>query len=129
VVGSAGYFKAHGRPEKPDDLRDHACLRIRRSSGAVAPWNFIDGNKALEAIVAGPLIAHDYPTLIGAAQQGLGLVQVPEPLAASAIRHGKLETILGGFSPTTPGVFLYYLDRRQVLPKLRAFIDFVKGSS
>jgi len=129
VVGSPRYFERHSRPMAPLDLRDHACLRLRRSSGALAAWNFIDGNNTTEAIVSGPLIAHDYPTLIGAAQQGVGIAQVPEPLASSAIRDGKLEAALTGFSPTTPGVFLYYLDKRQVLPKLRAFIDFVKRSN
>lgn len=129
VVGSPQYLDRRGRPRALADLRDHACLRRRRSSGGVAPWNFIDGNKTVDAIVSGPLIAHDYPTLIGAAEQGLGLAQVPEPLAASAIRKGKLEAVLPRFAPITPGVFLYHLGRRQMLPKLRAFIDFVKDSS
>lgn len=129
VVGSPQYLDRRGRPRALADLRDHACLRRRRSSGGVAPWNFIDGNKTVDAIVSGPLIAHDYPTLIGAAEQGLGLAQVPEPLAASAIRKGKLEAVLPRFAPNTPGVFLYHLGRRQMLPKLRAFIDFVKDSS
>jgi DNA-binding transcriptional LysR family regulator len=129
VVGSPEYLENHGRPQKPEDLSDHPCLRIRRSSGAIAPWNFVVGNKTVDAIVSGPLIAHDYPTLIGAAQQGLGLAQVPEPLAASAIRQGKLEAVLASFAQMAPGMFLYYLDRRQVLPKLRAFIDFAKISS
>lgn len=129
VVGSAVYLERHGRPEKPSDLQDHSCLRIRRSSGAIAAWDFIDGNKTLEAIVSGPLIAHDYPTLIGAAKRGLGLAQVPEPLAMSAIREGQLEAVLTRFVRPTPGVFLYYLGRTQMLPKLRAFIDHVKAKS
>jgi DNA-binding transcriptional LysR family regulator len=129
VVGSPEYLESHGRPERPEDLGDHSCLRMRRSSGGVAPWTFIDGNKAVEAVVSGPLIAHDYPTLVGAARRGLGLAQVPQPLAGSAIREGELEAVLTGFAQTTPGVFLYYLDRRQVLPKLRAFIDHVKSSN
>src|ERR1700758_5036673 len=41
VVGSRAYLEAHGLPEKLEDLREHACLRIRRSSGAIAPWSFI----------------------------------------------------------------------------------------
>lgn len=129
VVGSPAYLEGHGHPKRLEDLRDHSCLRIRRSSGAIASWNFIDGNRSVEAIVSGPLIAHDYMTLLGAAQRGLGLAQIPEPLAASAIREGKLQAVLAGFAQTTPGVFLYHLGRRQVLPKLRAFIDFVKASS
>src|SRR5579863_1754981 len=75
VVGSPDYLRLRPPLERIDDLRQHACLRIRRSNGSIAPWSFVDGNKAVEAIVAGPLIAHDYPTLIGAAIHALGLAQ------------------------------------------------------
>jgi DNA-binding transcriptional LysR family regulator len=126
VVGSPDYLRGRKRPERIDDLRDHACLRWRRSNGSIAPWPFVDGNKTVEAVVAGPLIAHDHPTLLGAAIQGLGLAQVPGPLAAAPIADRRLEALLTRFAVTTPGLFLYYPDRRQVLPKLRAFIEHVK---
>jgi DNA-binding transcriptional LysR family regulator len=126
VVGSPDYLRGRKRPERIDDLRDHACLRWRRSNGSIAPWPFLDGNKAIEAVVSGPLIAHDHPTLLGAAIQGMGLAQVPGPLAAAPIADGRLEALLTRFAVTTPGLFLYYPDRRQVLPKLRAFIEHIK---
>jgi len=129
VVGSPDYLRGRKRPERIDDLRDHACLRMRRSNGSIAPWPFIDGNKAVEAIVSGPLIAHDYPTLLGAAIQGLGLARVPGPLAKAPIADGRLQALLAPFAVTTPGVFLYYPGKRQVLPKLRAFIEHVKYRS
>src|SRR5579883_2247443 len=127
VVGSPGYLRTRKRPERIDDLRQHACLRIRRSNGSIAPWSFIDGNKTVEAVVSGPLIANDFPTMLGAAIEGLGLAQVPEPIAAGATKAGKLVHVLKPFAPMTPGVFLYYPSRHQMMPKLRAFIDHVKG--
>jgi DNA-binding transcriptional LysR family regulator len=127
VVASADYLERNGVPLSPEDLRDHACLRLRRSGGSIAPWAFTTDNKTIEAMVSGPLIAHDYTTIVGAAARGLGLAQVPAPLAVSAIGEGKLRTVLTEFAATTPGVFLYHLGRRQVLPKLRAFIDHVKS--
>src|SRR6266436_4147756 len=129
AVGAPDYLARHGRPERLDELRHHACLRLRRSNGAIAPWPFIDGNKAVEAIVSGPLIAHDQPTLLGAALQGLGLAQVPGPLAKDAVAECRLEALLTPFAVTTPGVFLYYPSRRQALPKLRAFIEHMKSRS
>ena len=126
VVGSPDYLRQRKRPECIDDLRQHACLRLRRSNGSIAPWSFLDGNKAVEAIVSGPLIAHDYPTLIGAAIRGLGLAQVPRPLVAAAIADGRLQALLTPFAVTNPGVFLYHPGKRQVLPKLRAFIEHVR---
>src|SRR5215470_7570088 len=129
VVGSPDYLRGRKRPERIDDLRDHACLRMRRSNGSIAAWRFVDGNKAVEAIVSGPLIAHDYPTLLGAAIQGVGLAQVPGPLAKAPIADGRLQALLTQFAVTTPGVFLYHPGRRQVLPKLRAFIEHVRYRS
>jgi DNA-binding transcriptional LysR family regulator len=129
VVGSPEYLQRQKQPERIDDLRQHACLSLRRSDGSIAPWTFLDRNKAVEAIVSGPLIAHDYPTLLGAALQGLGLAQVPGPLAKAPIAEGQLQALLTPFAVTTPGVFLYYPGKRQVLPKLRAFIEHVKYRS
>jgi DNA-binding transcriptional LysR family regulator len=129
VVGSPAYLSQRKRPERIDDLRHHACLRIRRSNGAIAPWSFLDGNKTVEAVVSGPFIANDFPTLLGAALEGLGLTQVPAPIAAGALQAGKLVRVLEPFAPMIPGVFLYYPGHRQIMPKLRAFIDHVKSRS
>ena len=129
VVGSPDYLRVRKPPERIEDLRRQACLRMRRSDGSIAPWQFVDGNKTVEAIVSGPLIAHDYPTLLGAAIQGLGLAQVPGPLAKTPIADGRLRALLTPFAVSTPGVFLYYAGRRQALPKLRAFVEHVKYRS
>jgi DNA-binding transcriptional LysR family regulator len=102
---------------------------MRRSNGSIAPWSFVDGNKTVEAIVSGPLIANDFPTMLGAAIEGVGLAQVPEPIAAGPVKAGKLVHVLEPFAPMAPGVFLYYPSRHQMVPKLRAFIDHVKSRS
>src|SRR5215467_7144572 len=53
VVGSPEYLRRRKRPEHIDDLRHHACLRMRRSNGSIAPWSFVNGNKTVEAVVSG----------------------------------------------------------------------------
>jgi DNA-binding transcriptional LysR family regulator len=126
IVGSPAYLAGAGRPERSDDLRHHACIRLRRSSGAIALWSLKDNVRAIDVAVSGPLIANDFPTILGAALEGVGLAQVPEPIAAEHLRAGRLECLLEPFAPTSPGVFLYHPGHRQVLPKLRAFIDHVK---
>jgi DNA-binding transcriptional LysR family regulator len=92
---------------------------------APAPLQWVDRALAL----SGPLIAHDHTTLLGAAIQGVGLAQVPGPLAKAPIADGRLRALLTPFAITTPGVFLYHTGRRQVLPKLRAFIEHVRYRS
>ena len=129
VVGSPEYLRRRGRPKRIDDLRQHACLRIRRSNASIAPWSFVDGNKTIEAIVSGPLIAYDFPTIVGAAVEDMGLAQVPAPIVAGLVKAGKLAHVLKPFAPMAPGVFLYFPSRHQMMPKLRAFIDHVKSRS
>ncbi len=127
VVGSPAYFTGRSRPEHTDDLRQHACLRWRKSSGALAPWSFSNDGNAVEIAVSGPFIAHDFPTMLGAAMEGIGLAQLPEPMVAEGLQSGKLIEVLKPLAPVIPGVFLYYPSRRQLMPKLRAFIDHVKS--
>jgi DNA-binding transcriptional LysR family regulator len=129
VVGSPDYLRRRQRPELIDDLSRHACLRMRRSNGSIAPWSFVNGNEAVEVIVSGPFIANDMPTILGAAVEGLGLAQAPEPIAAGPVKAGKLLHVLEPFAPMAPGVFLYYPSRHQMMPKLRAFIDHVNSRS
>lgn len=127
IVGSPAYFASRGRPERPEDLRQHACLRLRRSNGAVAPWSLNDHDRTIEIAVSGPLITHDFPTMLGAAIKGVGLAQMPAPIAAEALKAAEVVEVLKPFAPKAPGVFLYYPSRRQMVPKLRAFIDHVKS--
>jgi len=129
IVGSPEYLTRCGRPERPDNLREHACVRLRRTSGALAPWSLQENGREIAIAVSGPLIVNDFPTMLGAALKGVGLAQVPAPVAVESIKDGKLVEVLQPFAPITPGVFLYYPSRRQMTPKLRAFVDHVKARS
>jgi DNA-binding transcriptional LysR family regulator len=126
IIGAPAYLASAGKATKPADLQHHACLRIRRSSGAIAPWRLIENGNPIDVMVKGPLIANEFPLLLGAARDGLGLAQVPEPMAEAAIAAGDLLPVLPGLAPMTPGIFLYHPGRKQVLPKLRAFIEHIK---
>ncbi|MBX7481669.1 LysR family transcriptional regulator [Qipengyuania qiaonensis] len=129
IVATPDYLGAAGTPHSPADLQSHACLRIRQSSGAVAGWRLVDDGKPIEVAVNGPLIANDFPTLLVAARGGLGLAQLPAPMAEADLATGKLQVVLSEYAMQTPGVFLYHPGRRQVLPKLRAFIDHITAAA
>src|SRR5262249_19485806 len=123
VVGSPGYLARAGRPRTPADLASHACVRLRRSGGALANWRLQDDGSPVELVVSGPIVVHDYPSMLDAALSGVALAQVPEPIAREHLLAGRLREMLAKHAPTTLGVFLYFPDRKQVSPKLRAFID------
>ena len=52
IVGSPAYLAGRGRPQCPDDLRQHACLRLRRSNGALASWSLNDNGRSIEIAVS-----------------------------------------------------------------------------
>jgi DNA-binding transcriptional LysR family regulator len=129
IVAAPDYLAEAGTPKVPKDLAQHAALRIRRSSGAIAPWPLVVKGKPLEVVVSGPLIANDYPTLLHSARDGLGLAQIPDPMVSSAVAAGELVRVMREYAPMTPGVFLYHAGRKQVLPKLRAFVDHAREAA
>src|SRR6266496_44655 len=58
IVGSPDYLAGRGRLERPEDLREHACLRLRRSNGGLASWSLNDNGRSIEIAVSGPFIAN-----------------------------------------------------------------------
>jgi DNA-binding transcriptional LysR family regulator len=125
VVGAPEYLARFGRPERPADLRRHRCIRVRLGRG-IGDWEFMDGNRPLSVTVTGPLIVNDIAVDLAGALGGIGLAYVAEPLVLDHLADGRLEVVLERYAPASPGVFLYYPSRAQTLPKLRAFIDYVR---
>ena len=128
IVGTPAYLARMGVAERPAGLQRHACIRIRRSSGALGDWRVLEDGRPVEVAVSGPLVANDFPTILAAVLAGVGLAQVPEPIAVEYLASGALQEIMPDHAPVIPGVFLFYSERRQVLPKLRAFIDHLKAN-
>lgn len=125
VIGAPDFFERHGRPQRPADLRRLPCVRFRQSRGSVPNWQFVDGNRPVEVAVTGPVILNDLNAAVSVATQGIALAHVAEPLVESQLASGTLETVLDAYAPSSPGMYLYYPSRSQMLPKLRAFIDYV----
>lgn len=128
AVAAPRFFERHGRPERPADLRRLPCVRFRQARGSIANWQFMDGNRPIEVQVSGPVIVNDFGAALAVARQGVALAHVAEPLIEHEIAAGMLESVLDQCAPTSPGVYLYYPGRTQVLPKLRAFIDYIRAN-
>jgi DNA-binding transcriptional LysR family regulator len=126
VAGTPGYFAKHGRPERIADLRRMPCIRFRQARGSIPNWQFQDGNRAVEVAVSGPVIVNDISAAMSVVRRGIALAHVAEPLVEKGVAAGELETVLDAYAPTSPGIYLYYPGRAQMLPKLRAFIDYIR---
>lgn len=132
TAASPAYLDRHGRPGHPRELLQHACLRGRFPSGAMATWEFEKDGELIRIDGSGPLlvsIGGAVDLSVAAAVAGTGIVQLFDAWLQPYFDDGRLEPILQPWWPRFPGPFLYYPGRRLVPAPLRAFIDFVKASS
>lgn len=130
VVGSPAYFARHGRPDRPEDLRDHACLAYRwASSGKLHRWRFDGDNGPVYVDAEGPLMVNDTGVIREAAVAGVGLAYLPEASVARELAAGTLQRVLEPWCEPLSGFYLYHPSRNQTPPALRALITFLKAAA
>jgi DNA-binding transcriptional LysR family regulator len=125
AVASADYLARCGEPRTPADLSHHACINWRfPGGGGIYRWQFEKKGKKLEVAVEGPLISNQQDMVVEAALQGLGILYAYDiDRIDQAIAAGRLKRLMADWSLTSPGLYLYYSNRRYPQPALRAFID------
>ena len=131
TAAAPAYLDRRGRPQHPRDLLEHACLRGRFRSGAMAPWEFERRGEVVQVDPSGPLlvqVGEATDLAVEAALAGTGIVHLFEGWLRPHLDRGALEPILEPWWQPFPGPFLYYPGRRLVPAPLRAFVDFVKGN-
>jgi DNA-binding transcriptional LysR family regulator len=124
VLGSPAYFARRGRPETPEDLINHECIRFRfPTSRTVYRWEFERDGREFSIDPPGKIVVNDSALMHSLASAGVGLIYATDLIAEHELEQGRLERVLEGHLPKTPGLFLYFPARSQMQPKLRAFID------
>jgi DNA-binding transcriptional LysR family regulator len=126
VAASPAYLDAHGRPQHPKDLLNHACIRHRFASGVMHPWEFERHGEIVKISPTPRVIANNIDLEIATATQGLGLIATFAGFLDNALKSGTLEPVLEDWLQPFSGPFLYYASRRQMPAPLRAFVDFIK---
>jgi DNA-binding transcriptional LysR family regulator len=125
VCAAPDYLRRRGEPTTPDDLLAHDCLGFGDGLG-VAEWSFQEGAARKTRRVPTRLCANDFDTLVGAALAGAGLVRVPSWLVAHDLADGRLKIVLEAYQrPPTP-LSILSLRNRLLLPKVRAFADYLQ---
>ncbi|HMC44576.1 MAG TPA: LysR family transcriptional regulator, partial [Caballeronia sp.] len=78
AVASPAYLAGHTPPLVPDDLKDHACIRVRLPSGKLYRWEFAKHGQGLTVDVPGSLTLDHIGLTIEAAADGMGIAYVPD---------------------------------------------------
>ena len=127
VVASPSYLNAHGRPSHPRELVEHRCIGWRPAPD-VAPyrWDFEENGRRFDVAVDPQVATNDMRVMINTALAGGGFTFGMEETFRLHLDRGTLVPVLMDYCPTFAGFFLYFPDRRNHAPALRALVDHVR---
>jgi DNA-binding transcriptional LysR family regulator len=127
IVAAPAYLDRCGMPQHPRDLLAHACIGWRPAPD-VAPyrWEFEEAGHAFEVAVNPRIATNDMRLMVNAARAGGGLTCGMQETFQPYLDSGELVTVLEAYCPPFAGFFLYFPDRRNLAPKLRALVNHVR---
>ncbi|MGF6759062.1 LysR family transcriptional regulator [Paraburkholderia sp. GAS334] len=126
AVASPDYLSRHALPKAPHDLAQHRCIRFRFESGALYRWDLEHRGKSASVDVDGPMTLGNLNLMVDAALAGIGIAWVPETHVAEHVASGRLIHLLPEWSPSFPGLCLYYPANRHPPTALRLFAQAVR---
>lgn len=123
VCASPGYLAAHGQPQRPQDVTDHALV-VSAADGRSDRWRFVDGEASVEVEIAPRLTVSTSEAAISAALSGWGLTRVMSYQVAAELQRGELTRLLQAYEAKPIPVWLVNTEGRRAAAKLRRFIAF-----
>ncbi|MFK3741259.1 LysR family transcriptional regulator [Massilia sp. TN1-12] len=130
LAAAPSYLEARGRPMHPTEVMQHACVRLRFSSGALTAWDFERSGETVTVDPPGRLIIGVDAAVAGIelACAGHGLICTFRNWLTPYFERGALEPVLEEWWQTFEGPWLYFSGRRMPAP-LRAFVDLITAES
>lgn len=126
VTASPDYVARHGRPKTLDDLASHNCLTAYTVSQWNA-WRFDTPDGPRTVTVTGNTEVNSADGLYTAAISGIGIAWLSDYLVGPDLEAGRLVHLLPEYSEAKEVAALYalYAARRNLSPKIRAFLDYL----
>lgn len=125
LCASPGYLRKHGMPKDPDDLRDHECLVL----GSRDSWTLRAPNGDTAIVkVQGRLQANLGEVVRDAVLAGLGISLHSTWHVCDDIVAGRLRVVLPEYTLPESSISAVMPTRRLMLPRVRAFTDFLADS-
>lgn len=120
TVVAPAYLARHVRPQRPEELAGHDCIRFVDPRGKPVPWSF-DGSPRE---VSGNLLVNQGNLLLDAALAGLGIAQVLDLMLGELVREGRLLELFPDHACEGPTIHGVTSPQRQRSANVRAFLDF-----
>lgn len=127
VCAAPNYLAQHGRPETPQDLTRHNCLRLVRGRRVFNGWQFRRAAATFEVQVDGSLLSTSGEVIHGWALAGLGVALKAEWDIAEDLAKGRLVECLADFSVVDLCLYGVFVARPRQAQRLRVLLDYLQG--
>jgi DNA-binding transcriptional LysR family regulator len=125
AVAAPAYLERMGTPQRPGDLKSHACLCYAYLPTG-ADWRFIGPGGGEETVrVSGPLQANNADALVPALVAGLGVAVQPRFMIEAELASGAVVPILAGWSPPPIALHLVAPPSTPRPAKVAVLLDFL----
>ena len=126
TCAAPAYIERYGSPATPDDLAQHRAVGLRSlTSGALAPFEFVDTQGLMRIDVPAPFSVTGTESYLDGVRLGLGLAQMPVFHVERDLAEGRLRRILPEHKVPSAPVSVLYPRSRQLSPRVRVFIDWI----
>ena len=128
TCASPDYVARFGRPQQLEDLDRHEAVNfVSSATGRPYPLEFMRDGELRQRTLPGAVTVTGADMYTACAIAGLGIVQVPRYRIEAELRSGSLEVLLPELPPPTLPVSVLYPQNRQLSPRVRVFVDWLKG--
>jgi DNA-binding transcriptional LysR family regulator len=126
LVASPDYLERRGAPGTPADLEQHDCLLMAGAKGPRDRWTLISPDGSETTVRArGPLESNMGEVVRDAVLAGLGISLHSTWHVCDDLKAGRLKLVLPDYRIPESAIYAVMPQRRLMLPRVRAFIDFI----
>ncbi|MGP1664323.1 MAG: LysR family transcriptional regulator [Rhodanobacter sp.] len=126
LCASPEYLRKYGTPTAIADLKNHRAINyVYPNTGKPYQWQFDGPGGHITLDIEAHMLINDGDSVIQAAVAGLGIIQVPHCLAASAITKGQLDVVMTDTVSTGSPVWIVYPQKRHLSARVQAFIEWI----
>ncbi len=116
LCASPVYLAKHGKPNTPDELSRHNCLRFNLDDNVHEQWQFYRDGQTLTVMVNGNRRANDGDAVHRWALAGHGIAYKSMLDVLPSLRTGELVRLCPDWEGETTPLWLVCADRRQLSP-------------
>lgn len=128
LVASPAYLKAHGKPRRPNDLKQHHCLLLGEAT-STGIWRFGRPRGPTTPItVRSRLAANSSDAIVEMARSGLGVALLANWLVESDLKKQRLIQLLPSYQTPPAPIYALTPPGRYSTVAVRALIDHLATS-